>query len=50
MRKDTMLENVLETKMSLTRRTETREEIMLMLQRMMNLPQRKPDMKVKTLK
>ena len=30
-RKDTMLENVLETKMSLTRRRETREEIMLML-------------------
>ena len=39
----------LETKMSLTRRRETREDIMLMLQRMMNLPQREPDMKVKTL-
>ena len=29
-RKDTMLENVLETKMSLTRRRETREDIILM--------------------
>ena len=38
-----MLENVLETKMSLTRRRETREDIMLMLQRMMNLPQRETD-------
>ena len=46
-RKDTMLENVLETKMSLTRRMETREDIMLMLQRMMSLPRREPDMKVK---
>ena len=39
-RNDTMLENVRETKMSLTRRRETREDIMLMLQRMMNLQQR----------
>ena len=46
MRKDTMLDNVLETKMSLTRRRETREDIMLMLQRMMNLPQREQNMKV----
>ena len=45
-RKDTMLENVLETKMSLTRRRETREDIMLMLQRMMNHPRKEPDMKV----
>ena len=45
-RKDTMLDNVLETKMSLTRIRETREDIMLMLQRMMNLPQRESDMKV----
>ena len=45
-RKDTMLENVLETKMSLTRRRETREDIMLMRQRMMNLPQRESDKKV----
>ena len=37
-RKDTMIENVLETKMYLTRRRETREDIMLMLRRMMNLP------------
>ena len=48
-RKDTMLENVLETKMSLTRRKETGEDIMLMLKRMMNLQQREPDMKVKIL-
>ena len=39
--------NVLETKMSLTRRRETREDIMLMLKRMMNLQQREPYMKVK---
>ena len=45
-RKDTMLENVLETKMSLTRRRETREDIMLMLQRMMKLPQRESNNKV----
>ena len=45
-RKDTMLENVLETKMSLIRRRERREDIMLMLQRMMNLPQRESDKKV----
>ena len=31
------------------RRRETIEDIMLMLQRMMNHPRRKPDMKVKTL-
>ena len=49
MRKDTMLENILEIKMSLKRRRETREDIMLMPQRMMNLPQREPDMKMKTL-
>ena len=48
-RKDTMLYNVIETKMSLTIRRETREYIMLMLQRMMNLPQRELDMKVKIL-
>ena len=35
--------NVLETKMSLTRRRETGEDIMLMLQRMMKLPQRETD-------
>ena len=48
-RNDSMLENVLETKMSLIRRRETREDIMVMLQRMMNLPQRELDMKVKIL-
>ena len=37
MREDTMPEIVLETKMALTRRRETREDIILMLQRMMNL-------------
>ena len=46
MKKDTMLENFLRIKMSLTRRRETREDIMLMLQRMMNLPQRELDKKV----
>ena len=43
MKKDTMLKNVLRTQISLTRIRETREDIMLMLQRMMNLPQREPD-------
>ena len=33
-------------KISLTRRRETKEDIMLMLQRMMNLPQRESDNKV----
>ena len=37
-RKDTSPEIVLEIKVALTRRRETREEIMLILQRMMNLP------------
>ena len=40
MREDTLLEIVLRTKVALTRRRETREDIMLMLYRMMNLPQR----------
>ena len=40
------LENVLGTKMSLTRIRETKEDIMLMLQRMMSLSQRESDMKV----
>ena len=43
-----MPEIVLGTKMALTRRRETKEDIMLMLQRMMNLHQRE-DMKVKIL-
>ena len=38
MREDTMPEIVLETKVALTRRREIREDIILMLQRMMNLP------------
>ena len=46
-RKDTMLENVLETKVALTRRREARKDIMLTLQRMMNLPERKPKKKLK---
>ena len=40
MKDDTLLEIFLETKLALTRRRETKEDIMLMLQRMMNLPQR----------
>ena len=46
MREDTMPDIVLGTKMSLTRRRETKEDIMLMLQRMMNLPQRELNKKV----
>ena len=46
MKKETMLEIVLRTKMALSRRKETREDIMLMLQKMMNLPQRESDKKV----
>ena len=49
MREDIFLDNFLETKVALIRIRETREDIMLMLQRMMNLPRRKPDMKVKIL-
>ena len=41
-----MLEFFLETKVVVTRRREKREDIMLMLQRMMNLPQRKSNKKV----
>ena len=37
MREDTLLEIVLRTKVALTRRRETREDIILMVQRMMNL-------------
>ena len=46
MRKDTYLDIVLKTKGALTRKRKTREDIMLMLQRMMNLPQRESDKKV----
>ena len=49
MKKDTLLEIVLRTKVALTIIRETKEDIMLMLQRMMNLHQREPDMKVKIL-
>ena len=46
MKDDNMLKNVPRTQMSLTTRRETREDIMFMLQRMMNLPQREIDKKV----
>ena len=46
MKEDIFLETLLETKVALTRRRETREDIVLMLQRMMNLPQRESDKKV----
>ena len=40
---------VLGKKMALTRRREAKEDIMLMLQKMMNHPRRDPDMKVNIL-
>ena len=46
MKEDTLLETVLETKVALTRRRETREDIMLMPKMMMNLPQREIDKSV----
>ena len=46
MRKETYLDFVPETKVDLTRRRETREDIMLMLQRMINLPRRESNKKV----
>ena len=49
MKKDTLLEIFLRTKVSLTRRRYIRKDIMLMLQRMMNLHQREIEMKVKIL-
>ena len=48
MKEDTLPKTVLETRLTLIRRRETREDIMLMLQRM-NLPRRKPDVKMKIL-
>ena len=45
MKNDTLQETVLKAKIALTRR-ETREDIMLMLQRMLNLPQRESEKKV----
>ena len=49
MRKETLPENVLETKVALTRRRATKEDIMPTLQKMMNLPERESKKKVKTL-
>ena len=55
MKEDTLQEIVPRIRITLTRRKETREDIMLMPQRMMNLLwmmnllQREPDMKVKIL-
>ena len=49
MRKDTYPDIVLKTKVDLTRRRETRRDIMLTLQKMMNLPRREPNKKVMTL-
>ena len=46
MKEDTLPNIVLETKINLIRRRETREYIMLMLQKMMNLPQRESSKKV----
>ena len=46
MKKDTMLKNVPGTQISLTRRRETREGIMLMLHKMMNPPERESSKKV----
>ena len=46
MKNDTMLKNVLRTQMSLTRIRETREDIMLMLQKMMNPLERESNKKV----
>ena len=49
MKEDILLETVLKIKVSLTRRRETREDIMLMLQRMMNLPRKESNKKVNIL-
>ena len=46
MTEDTMLDIVLGIEISLTIRREIREDIMLMLHRMMNLPQRESNKKV----
>ena len=43
MKEDTLQEIFLETNIDLTRARETRKDIMLMLQRMMTLPQRELD-------
>ena len=44
--KDDILLDCLKIKVALTRRRETREDIMLMLQKMMNLPRRETDKSV----
>ena len=49
MKKDTLLEIVLRKKVVLIRIREAKEDIMLMLQRMMNHPRRDQDMKVNIL-
>ena len=49
MKEDTLQKTSLRTRATLIRRKETKEDIMLMLQRMMNHPERDPDMKVKIL-
>ena len=49
MRKDTLPEIDLEIKVALTRRRKTKYNIMLTLQRMMNLPERDSNKKVKIL-
>ena len=46
MKEDTLQNTVLETRLTLIRRRETREDIMLMLQKMMNPPERESSKKV----
>ena len=46
MKEDTLPKTVLETKLTPIIRREIRKDIMLMLQRMMNLPKRESDKKV----
>ena len=46
MKEDTLEKTVLETSLTFIRRRKTREDIMLMLQKMMNLPQRELSKKV----
>ena len=46
MKEDTMLDIFLGTKIALTRKRETRKDVMLTLERMMNLPRRESSKKV----
>ena len=46
MKEDTLAKTFLETILNPIRRMETREDIMLMLQRMMNLPERETNKSV----